>query len=650
MRARPSRVTRPVAAVTLVAAAALVVGLVVSARPDRIDGSAAVDSLVAASREDPPAPPATPAPPPTPPSLDVDGSIRVDQFGYLPSMDKVAVVAGAAPGSRIELRSASGAVVRSGRAQAWNGGAVDPQNGQRAWWFDFSDVRATGWYEVVDVARGASSGWFVISSAAYDDVLDAALKTFWFNRGNVAHSASLAGPWAQQATLVGPNQDGEARAIDDPDNPSTTKDLRGGWYDAGDTNKYVTFASAPVHQLLGAYERHPSVFDDAVGIPESGNGIPDVLDEVRVELEWIRKMQRGDGAVHIKMGFAGFDGSGPITSDTRPRFYEEVCSSSTIAASAMFAHGARVYADIDASFAADLQSRAIDAWDWYQASPKRTDCDPQVINAGDADVSIDDQASTAVIAAVHLLDLTGDDRYHSAIRADLTRMEPFIDRSIGRYEPHHALALLTYVGLPGRDPNVVATIRSLVAEIADPNNPRDRHGFDPSASAYRSFMPDAQYHWGSNMPMANTGVANVAWIELASALGVDTSRAGEFRRRADAHANTIHGVNPLGVVYLSNMSAYGAENSLNELYHYWYADGSEFDDAATSTGPAPGYVAGGPNKNYSGSLTPPAGQPPALSYADTNSTAGGEPIWEISEPAIYYQSAYVALLASVIDR
>jgi hypothetical protein len=50
--------------------------------------------------------------------------------------------------------------------------------------------------------------------------------------------------------------------------------MRGGWFDAGDTNKYVTFAEDPVHQLLHAYSQNPDVWTDNFNIPESGNAFP----------------------------------------------------------------------------------------------------------------------------------------------------------------------------------------------------------------------------------------------------------------------------------------------------------------------------------------------------------------------------------------
>jgi len=75
-----------------------------------------------------------------------------------------------------------------------------------------------------------------------------------------------------------------------PNDASTAKDLNGGWFDAGDYNKYITFANRPIHDMLWAYQENPDVFGDNWNIPESANGIPDVLDEIKWELDWMFKM------------------------------------------------------------------------------------------------------------------------------------------------------------------------------------------------------------------------------------------------------------------------------------------------------------------------------------------------------------------------
>ena len=73
----------------------------------------------------------------------------------------------------------------------------------------------------------------------------------------------------------------------------------------------VTFASPAVHQLLQAYQANPDAFTDDFNIPESGNGVPDVRDEVRLELDWLQRMQYQDGSVALKVGELGDGKPGP---------------------------------------------------------------------------------------------------------------------------------------------------------------------------------------------------------------------------------------------------------------------------------------------------------------------------------------------------
>ena len=110
----------------------------------------------------------------------------------------------------------------------------------------------------------------------------------------------------------------------------------------------------------------------------------------------------------------------------------------------------------------------------------------------------------------------------------------------------------------------------------------------------------------------------------------------------------MHGVNPMGMVMLSNMYNYGAEKCANEIYHTWFTDGSTWDNSLTSpNGPAPGYVPGGPNKSYTGTVANITNQPPQKAYKDWN-TGFPENSWEITEPSIYCQASYVMLLARLM--
>jgi hypothetical protein len=575
------------------------------------------------------------------------GPIRIDQFGYRPADPKIAVIVDPElgynaevefePGGTIEVRRADDdEVVYQGTPQPWSEGAVHEQSGDRGWWFDFTTVSQTGQYYLIDPVTEQRTEDFEIAKDVYDDVFDAAVRMFWFNRANTAHPPDLAGPWADGAAYVGPGQDTEARSVDDRENAGTARDLSGGWFDAGDTNKYVTFASEPVHGLLAAYQRYPSVFGDDVGIPESGNGIPDVVDEVLWEVQWLERMQLDDGGVLTKVGLIDREPQLIPSKSIRSRYYEEVCSSSTIAAAGMYAHAAVVFSQFPAlsEDATRLVGRAERAWDWYQDNPQRDDCDPQVVRSGDADLSVDEQADAEVKAAIYLYALTGSSRYNAAVLEGYDQTLPFTGAGFGDYGPDQADALLFYRRLPGASGSVTRAIDRRVAALADAS---PLFGFDPSADLYRSYLPDEAYHWGSNMVKANVGSAN---------LMVASVRSG--RERALGHLNYLHGVNPLGLVYLTNMEDLGAGRSVNRMFHFWFGEQTDYDvTRGSDVGVAPGFLVGGPNKWYSGATVPPAGQPPQKSFRDWSSY-GSEPSWEILEPAIYYQSAYVRLLAAVM--
>lgn len=593
-------------------------------------------------------------------NVQIDRHILVDQFGYRPNDAKVAVIRNPqagfdasdkiTPGTTYEVRNAGdGSVVLSAAIAAWNSGSTEDSSGDKGWWFDFSSVTAPGTYFVYDVQRDRRSPTFTINQQVYKPILKAAVKVFYYQRSGFAKVAPYAGGWTDAAAFVGANQDLVARDVTDPNNATKQRNLSGGWFDAGDTNQYVTFAASPVHQLLTAYQNFPAVFTDDFDIPESGNGRPDLIDEVKYETDWLKKMQFSDGSVALKLGVKGYPSASPPSSDLSTRYYVPACTSSTIAAAGMYAHASYVFNGITglASEAADLKTRAISAWNKYQATPtKQTNCDDGTVSAGDADWSEADQNGAAVVAAVYLAAITGDSTYHDYVKANYNAsfMRPYGDIGWSRYTPEHGEALLFYSTLAGADATVRNAIRT--AKQNDVNNSSTIYGFS-NLDLYRSHLDDGQYHWGSNMVRANYGNTNVDALTYGLTGGKDTA----LRTRAVEVLHYFHGVNPFSSAYLTNMSSYGATYSMNAIFHAWFNVSSALwgDVRIRTYGPPPGYVPGGPNASTGVSLSPPAGQPRQKAYRDWNGDpASGDPqaSWEITEPGIYYQAAYVKLVAA----
>jgi hypothetical protein len=584
--------------------------------------------------------------------------IMIDQFGYRPNDMKVAVLVDPQegfnaedsyePSGRIEVRRADDdSVVYESETVIWNDGAVQANSGDKGWHFDFSEVTEPGSYYLTDPENDMRSYTFEIGEDVYKDVLVAAVRMFYYNRANIAKEEPYADPrWTDSESFLGEGQDTEARFVDDRDNEELARDLSGGWFDAGDQNKYVTFANTVVHQLLTSYEENPEAYTDDFNIPESGNGIPDILDEVKWELEWLKKMQNDDGGVIIKMGNIDYNSVSPLSKDKRPRFYGPVCSSSSIDTASMFAHAALVFSKISEleSEVADLQERAIAAYDWYETNPKRDDCDLGIIKAGDADRTMIEQEASKAVAAIYLFALTGEKRFNDAAVANYRVTKPFNDGELSRwgmYSPEQGDALLYYTRLENAEPETVRDILGERQRQMKEVSP-DIYGYDPQQDLYRAYMRENSFHWGSNFPRAALGNVNLNAVHYE--LEPDTQT---YEDKALGIVNYFHGVNPFNMVYLSNMYDYGAEYSANEIYHIWFQDGSIWDNALTSErGPAPGYVPGGPNQWFSGDSSPPIGEPIQKAYRDWN----GNVSYEITEPAIYYQAAYIRLLANFVGE
>jgi len=590
--------------------------------------------------------------------------IHIDQFGYTPSAKKVAVLSDPQIGYNaadsytapvnMELRNANtDAVVFSASPTPWNGGLTHNQSGDKGWWFDFSSHTSSGTFYVYDPVNDERSGDFEISVDVYNEVLKASVKMFYYNRCNLEKVAPYAAPnWTDGNNFENNLQDANCRYVYDQSNASLEKDLTGGWFDAGDYNKYTTFANSAVQMLLSSFEDNPGIFTDDWNIPESGNGVPDLLDEVKWELDWLLKMTNDDGAAIIKMGSISYNdnAAAPPSVNTDQRFYGPICTSSTINVAGMFAHAAIIYEGFPGmdGFVANLETEAEAAWNYVlpliEANQFDLNCDDGTIKSGDADRTVGEQKEEALIAAIYLFSHFGDGAYNDYVIDHINDAEPIIGDFWSPYKMPLQDAMLHYTTLSGAD----ATTKNIITTSftnAVTNNWNGFYGFDENDDLYRSFMPDWAYHWGSSLPKAGFGCLNL----LANKYGINSGSAADYRLKAKEQLHSFHGVNPQGYVYLSNMYDFGADRSINEIYHTWFNDGTDWDNALTSLyGPAPGFVTGGPNSTYDSnlSLSPPYNQPVQKSYLDFNS-GGNDESWEITEPAIYYQAFYVRLVSNL---
>src|SRR5665213_3646425 len=275
------------------------------------------------------------------PTIQINGLIKIDTIGYRPADPKFAVIT-ADPKGWVEVRNVpSGKTVLKIPASAIKDMGQDktdpPLYGDHVWQVDFSSLTIEGHYQIVAPTLGALSYDFVISKNIYNKAALLALKSFFYQRCGIAKTARFADNWAD---------DQPCHLSDKTVKPLCTTggdygekdygvlDLSGGWHDAGDFEKKIGHSSdcgvdsygysgETLWYLMTAYEWNPLLFENyASNIPESGNGIPDILNEAKWELDWYLKLQRPDGHVIAKIFTTQlWKMTSAPSSDTAPRFY-----------------------------------------------------------------------------------------------------------------------------------------------------------------------------------------------------------------------------------------------------------------------------------------------------------------------------------------
>ncbi|NRQ15712.1 glycoside hydrolase family 9 protein [Ensifer sesbaniae] len=571
-------------------------------------------------------------------------AIRVNQFGYFISGPKRAtVVANTKRPMDFQLLDAKGDVVGKGRTQP---SGFDPMAGVETQVADFSFFATAGdGYRLV--AGDWASDRFSIGDDLYHRLRVDALSWFYPQRSGVEIKAAIAGKaYARSAGHIGvaPNQGDKAvaclngkraEALYGGWSCSYRLDVSGGWYDAGDHGKYAVTGALSAAQLLAAYERgrvyatgSPVTHDGLSRIPENGNGMPDILDEARWELEFLLRMMVPDGQplagmVHHKVHDIAWTAVPMLPGDDpQPRALHRPSTAATLDVAAVAAQGARLFAGPDPTFSARLLAAARKAWVAANANPTlfapRSD---GLAGGGDYD---DDSISDEFFwAAAELYLTTGDDAYLDVLRASplwaadtLSPGGAFDWRNVAGFA---RLQLALYgTRLPDGDRDA---IRNSVLSAA-------RHFLslqqtEPFGVVYRP--EDRRYGWGSNQLM----LQNI--IVLAAAFDLSGEKA--FLDGAREGMDYILGRNALALAYITGYGTRAAKNQ----HSRWYAHQRD----PQLPNPPAGSLAGGPNSTLVDDVARQRlkGCAPQTCYADDIEAYGSNEIainW--NAPLVYVAS------------
>ncbi|MDQ3292310.1 MAG: glycoside hydrolase family 9 protein, partial [Bacteroidota bacterium] len=226
-------------------------------------------------------------------------NIRLNQIGFYPQAEKLAVVVGESNGSVFYVKTPDGKkAVYTGKLTASKPGEFSKKPTRIA---DFSAFKTNGTF-VVEIPGVGTSYSFQIQKDVHKDVANASLKGFYFQRVSTDLPEKYAGKWHRPAGH--PKTDNEVlihpSAVSAQRPAGTVISAPRGWYDAGDYNKYIVNSGITMGTLLTAYEDFPAFFKaQKLNIPESNNQVPDILDEVLWNLRWMLAMQDpNDGGVY----------------------------------------------------------------------------------------------------------------------------------------------------------------------------------------------------------------------------------------------------------------------------------------------------------------------------------------------------------------
>ncbi|MEL6892988.1 MAG: glycoside hydrolase family 9 protein, partial [Actinomycetota bacterium] len=561
---------------------------------------------------------------PEPYTPDTGPRVRVNHVGYFTNGPKEAtLVTDVVTATEWMLLDASDAPVATGVTTP---AGLDDSAGLNVHTIDFGDVTQVG-DDFVLIADGERSHPFEIGvDDVYERLRHDALNYYYPARSGIEIDGAIAGEaYARPAGHIGsaadetsPNQgdlDVGCQSIANQTNDAGefyygsewacpegyTLDVVGGWYDAGDHGKYVVNGGISVAQVMSVVERSKTaatttpeaIADGTLAVPETGNGVPDALDEARWELEWMMTMQvpagsgaqlidgqwiEVDGMVHHKVHDEGWTGL-PLMPhlDPQARSLHRPSTAATLNFAAVAAQGARLWAPYDAEFAADLLDRGRVAYDAAVTHPAvfATEADGA---EGGGPYDDDEVVDEFYWAAAELFITTGDDRYGDDLDASPLHTAPLLPDAGGfGWGDVAALGKMNLATIPNGLGDRAA-LRQQVLDAAD-----ELLGIQDGEAFGHPYAGDAdgEYVWGSNSQVLNNSVVLAVAFDLAA--------DERYRDGVMEAMDYLLGRNALGWSYLTG---YGEEgyNSVNQHSRWWSA---QLDPALPN--PPPGTISGGPN-------------------------------------------------------
>ena len=563
-----------------------------------------------------------------------NGPIRLNQVGFAPHQEKTATI----DISNLKSQISNCYILNIAGDTVWRGQAsetmLNPVSGKPCQMVDFSDLTACGDYTLYVENNQISNLQFQISNRPYRELTRKALRAFYHQRASMATEEPYAEGYARPAGHPDDHVIVHASAATEERPAGTIISSPGGWYDAGDYNKYIVNSGFTMGVWLMAYEFNKAYFDTLrLNIPESqisNDKCPDMLSEAMYNLCWMLTMQDTDGGVYHKLTEPAFEGFIRPDQCRKPRYVVMKTTAAALDFAATMALAARVYEPYDPDFCEEAKEAAIRAYDWavehpevYYDQPKMNEdmkqCGEVEITTGAYDdFDVNDEFYWA---EVELYLLTGDEQYKANVKDHAGAIANTLAKDGKYYLPSTwgNVAELAYLELLLQGKTDADALLTYLAPYLDEAD---------TISVFRSPYGnrESDFFWGCNSE-------GCCWRGVECLYAYRLTRDEKYLINAERCLNYVLGQNATGFCYVTGFGTHPTKDPHHRLSY------------SHSKGTLPGFLAGGPNPARQDAATDgvkyPKNVPADESYLDY------QPSYASNEVTINWNVTLFALSAGI---
>ncbi|WP_407449782.1 glycoside hydrolase family 9 protein [Fibrobacter sp.] len=485
----------------------------------------------------------------------------MNQVGFLTKGQKQMAVVGA-EGKEIVFKTSSGTEVlkvTAPEAQVWI-----PAGDTAASLVDFSEIQTEGKYQayIDDEPIGHP---ITIGDKALEEAGKASIKFFYFQRASTALEEEYAGVYARAAGHL----DTAVKYHPSTGKTDTEATFNGskGWYDAGDYGKYIVNSGISTYTLLQLYQQNKEYYDTLkLNIPESSNDIPDLLDEIRWNLDWMLTMQDDDGGVFHKLTTKQFAGTIMPEKGTAQRFAIGKGIEASWDFAAVVTLASEIYKPYDPEFAQKCIDAAQKARIWALTHPYEIYEQPSDVGTGTYTGSV--EWASKLWTNIEMYRVSGDTSVSSIIKSLPISNKKAVLQS---WQNNYMLGIFTIAMSPDAfEAEMVDSATSIITTMAD------NYVKSLDNNGYGVALAKGDFYWGSNGVAANKGMVLIHAYIL--------TKDEKYLNAALSIVDYILGRNPLDKSYLTG---YGVNPVMKPHHRPSQADNID--------APVPGMIAGGPN-------------------------------------------------------